>query len=270
MKGGETLGGGFVDIHTHILPGLDDGAGTMEESLEFCRIAVKDGVALTVATPHVRPDRWPNTPEEIRKALASLRDAMEAEGLEHRLEYGAEVHLQPELGRLAREGAVPTYADKGRHLLLELPNVFPEYAAEEAVESLRAAGITPIIAHPERCETLVNRPDLMYRLVRSGALGQVTGLSLEGTFGARAKQAARLFLRCNLVHFVASDAHSTRRRRPVLRRAYGLARSLVGEEAARMMVVDNPNILLAGGEVPAAQPQDPEERRGFLSRLFGG
>jgi len=266
-RGGKVQG--FVDIHAHVLPGLDDGARTWEESLEFCRIAAKDGVVLTVATPHVRPDRWPNTPGVIREALSRLREALEAEGLDHRLEYGAEVHLQPELGRLVNEGAVPTYADKGRHLLLELPNVFPEYAAEEAVESLRAGGVTAIIAHPERCETLVNRPDLMYRLVRSGALGQVTGVSLDGTFGARAKQAARLFVRCNLIHFLASDAHSTRRRRPVLRRAHGLARSLVGEEAARRLVVDNPNIVLAGGDVPAGEPEDPEERRGFLSRLFG-
>jgi len=270
MRGREGKDVGLVDIHAHVLPGLDDGARTMEESLEFCRIASRDGVTLTVATPHVRPERWPNTPEVIRENLARLREALEAEGLEHRLEYGAEVHLQPELGSLVEEGAAPTFADKGRHLLLELPNVFPEYAAEEAVESLRAHGVTPIIAHPERCETLVNRPDLMYRLVRSGALGQVTGLSLDGTFGGRARQAGRLFMRCNLIHFLASDAHSTGRRRPVLRRAYGQARSLVGEEAARRLVVDNPNIVLAGGNVPVDQPLDPDERRGFFSGLFGG
>lgn len=262
-------GPGFVDIHCHVLPGIDDGSASLEESIAMCRIAARDGIAVTAATPHVREDKYPNTPGRIREALDGLRRALAEEGVEHEVVSGGEVHLRPDLGRLVEEGGVPTYADRGRHLLLELPDVFPDYAAEEAAEGLIARGIVPVIAHPERCETLVNRPELLYRLVRAGALSQVTGLSLDGTFGRSARSAARRFVRAGLAHFLASDAHSTRRRRPELSRAYRLAVPLVGEKRALRLVAHNPRAVVEGGEVEAGEPEEPDSRGGFLSRLLG-
>lgn len=261
---------GMVDTHSHLLPEIDDGADSMDEALEMARLAVADGITAVIATPHVREGYWENEPDGIRGCTRRMREALEAAGIELRLEAGAEVHLRSELAERAVEGAVPCLGEDGRYLLLELPRVFPDYLAEEAVQALRGRGIRAVIAHPERCDTLVNRPQILYRLIRAGALGQITGGSLEGTFGAEAKRAARRFLECGLGHILASDAHSAQRRRPVLSRARKLAASIVGEDEARRLVVDRPWAILEGRRIEdLPDAREPEAAGGWFSRWLG-
>jgi protein-tyrosine phosphatase len=240
----------------------------VEESVEFCRIARADGVATTVATPHVRPDTYPNTPETIRQAWERLREGMEAAGVEHDVVPGAEVYLRSDLPQRVASGEAPTYAGHGKHLLLELPAAISLRLAEEVVEQLRGQGVVPVIAHPERCSAIMEDPEMLYRLVRSGALSQVTGHSVVGVFGSRPKACARLLLRSNLVHMVGSDAHTLRHRRPVLSEAAGEIASLLDEEEARRLCVTNARTVLEGGDVEAREPVVPQ-RGGLFARLLG-
>lgn len=236
--------------------------------MEFCRIAKADGVATTVATPHVRADTYPNTPETIQAAWNRLREGMEEAGVEHDIVLGAEVFLRSDLPEAVASGEAPTYGALGKHLLLELPHAITSRHAEEVVEGLMGRGIVPVIAHPERCGAILEAPELLYRLVRSGALSQVTGHSILGVFGSKPRACAKLLLRSNLAHMIGSDAHTLRHRRPVLSEAARETASLLGEEEARRLFVTNARAMLEGREVERGEPVPPQ-RGGLFARLLG-
>jgi protein-tyrosine phosphatase len=258
-----------IDLHTHILPAIDDGLQTEDEAVEFARMAHADGVRTIVATPHHKEGVWDTRREDILERVARLRERLARERVDIVLEPGAEVHLCPDLVGRIRAGSIPTLADNGKTLLLELSLTQYPLDLENLVFQMKVAGIEPVFAHPERIRYFQDDVGRYEAVVRLGAWGQITTGSILGLFGSTAAEYSEELLRKGLVHVLASDGHSLQRRSPVLRPALEACIPFVGERFARSMVEDVPRALLAG-----AQPQVPpveasvSRRRTFFSRLL--
>ena len=246
----------MIDLHSHILPGLDDGVGTTVESVELARVAAADGVEAIAATPHVRED-YPTSADAMEAALAEVRAALAAAGVEIRVLPGGELAL-PELARLdLRElrrfglGGNPDY------LLVETPYHGWPLDIEDLFFRLHAAGVTPVLAHPERNADVQSNLERVRRLVRAGTLVQVTASSLDGRGGRRARETALRLVREGLVHLVASDAHSPEVRAAGLGAA---VRALADEPLARWLTHDVPAAIVAGAELPPRPEAAPRRR----------
>ena len=259
----------MIDLHTHILPGVDDGLNTEDEAVEFARVAYEDGVRTIVATPHCKEGSWDNTREDMLTGVERLRDRLEREGVEIRLEPGAEVHLAPELVQRVSDGRAPTLADNGKTLLLELSLSQYPVELENLIFELKLAGLEVLLAHPERIRYFQEDPARYEAAVRGGAFGQITTGSILGQFGSRAKEYSIELLRKGLVHVLSSDAHDVNRRPPVLSPTVSAIVPLVGEAYARAMTVDVPRALLDGRtpEIPQVEARQ-SPRTTFFSKFF--
>jgi protein-tyrosine phosphatase len=234
----------MIDLHCHILPGVDDGARSLEDAVAICRLAADRGCEAMVATPHQRRGAWWNDDRDRLRGLA--RELQEAVGDGFRVLLGGEVHTDPEvLDEIHRlpHGGILSLAGS-RYLLLELDTYGSPDQAVHLVHETTIAGWRPVLAHPELIPWLGSDSDLMAHLVRLGATAQVTGMSVTGDFGRRAMLDAHRLLDAGLIHFVASDAHDTSRRPPGLRRAYEMIAGRWGEETARRLTSDNPRAVI--------------------------
>jgi protein-tyrosine phosphatase len=236
-----------IDLHTHILPGLDHGARDWEEAVAMGRIAAADGVTVIAATPHVN-EVYPNAQGPVREAVAELRLRLAAAGVDLAVVVGGDYHIRPDLGR---ENVV-TLGDNGRYFLLELPSHVLPPRVDAFVGGLVARGLVPIVTHPERCLVLQHNRRRLEPLLEKGAIAQITAGSLLGHFGAPAAACAREYLTRGWVHLLASDAHWADERPPGLSEGVRAAARLVGEAAARALVVDNPGAVLEGRALPSA------------------
>jgi protein-tyrosine phosphatase len=246
----------MIDLHSHILAGLDDGARTVDESREMARVAVAEGVTVVAATPHVRED-FPTSAAAMEKAVRKLnRELAELEILP-----GGEVDLEWLTTMPEDERRRFTIAQTGRYLLVEVPLVGWPLSLDAQMFALRSSGVTPILAHPERNSEVQANPTLIERLVRSGACVQVTAASLDGRLGRRASQACRRLLDLGLVHVLASDAHAPDIRRGGL--AQGVA-ALRDDGLARYLTLDVPAAIVAGEPVPPRSVRDRRRRRFIL------
>jgi protein-tyrosine phosphatase len=258
----------MIDIHSHILPGIDDGARSLADSLELCRIAAEDGVKTIVCTPHI-DFRYVNSRATIEEPFVSLQREVSAAGIDIDLIKGAEVHMAPDILLKVKEKELVTYNDAGRYLLLEFPFQPVITGAEDLVYRLRLAGVTPIIAHPERIGYFMDDPDRLHQLVRLGALGQVTGGSLMGQFGDKSQRVAFAMVERHLVHIVASDSHDASYRRPVLAEVASEMARRFGEARARAMFLDYPEAVVLGADIEPPPPEEaPKRLKGFFARLL--
>jgi protein-tyrosine phosphatase len=236
-----------IDLHAHILPGLDHGAADWEESIAMARIAVADGIATLAATPHVS-ESFPNPPERILAAVEEFRRRLAGAGVGLEVVAGGDYHVRTDFA----PGNVVTLGGNGRYFLLEFPyHVLPP-RADAFVAGLVARGLVPIVTHPERTVSLQGDWRRLGPLVGAGALVQVTAGSLLGEFGPAASAAAARFLRQGWVHLLASDAHWEDERAPRLTEAVRAAARIVGERQARALVEDHPRAVLRGAALPAA------------------
>jgi protein-tyrosine phosphatase len=250
----------LIDLHSHILPGIDDGSRSLEESVALCRIAAADGVRRTVCTPHI-DFRFVNRRETIEGPFAALERELREAGVELELVKGAEVHISPDI--------LMTYSDMGRYLLLEFPFQKVLTGVEEMVYRLRLASITPVIAHPERIGYFMDDIEHLHKVISMGALAQITGGSITGQFGDRSQRAALAMVERNLAHVVASDAHDVSYRRPVLAEAREEIARRFGEQRAAQMTQEYPAAIVQGEEIDPDPPLEAAKKKGgFLSRLF--
>lgn len=249
----------MLDLHTHILFGLDDGAVTVEDSLALARSLAADGVGVVVGTPHVRAD-YPTEPAAMEESLAAVRAAVAAEGIPIEVRGGAEIAVE-RLGRLTRDDLARFGLGGNPHLvLLEYPDHGHPVGLVEICAGLVDDGIVPLVGHPERNATLQARPEDLAELVHAGALVQVTAGSVAGSFGKSSARCARRLLELGLVHVVASDVHRAGSRRAGIAAITG---SLGDEAYARWLTTSVPAALLAGDPLPPRPPW----RQGLLARL---
>lgn len=261
--------GGMVDLHGHLLPGIDDGAKDLEQALNMARLAVADGIVISVVTPHHLNGVYQNPARQVREHCARFRAQLLEHGIPLDVQPGAECHLVPELPSALAEGTALTIADRKRSVLVELPVHTVPLGASSILEDILAMGLQPVIAHPERNRELIRDPEPLAEWVEMGCLAQVTAQSCTGRFGPQIQDAARRMLGDGWIHVVASDAHRDSRRIPELSPARDVIAEWVSPEAAKLLTEDFPRALVEGQFVDVARLRNalPPRRGGFVSWL---
>ena len=238
----------MIDLHCHLLPGIDDGPDTLEAALKLCRIAVEDGITHAVVTPHIHPGRWENNRESIQRKFQSLKVIVEHKGIPLRLGFAGEVRLSDQIMQQVGGSEIPFYGmvDGFRIMLLEFPHGHIIPGSVNLVEWLVRHKIRPLIAHPERNRQVMKDPAQLEPFINAGCWLQLTAGSVNGDFGSRAKKIARLLLQEDLVTVVASDGHNSRSRLPVLGKAYVSIAGEYGVERAVRLMQATPAHIVAG------------------------
>ena len=263
----------MIDIHSHLLPGIDDGPKNWEQSLDLCRAVADDGVRLSVATPHLIDGVYENIRPLVTGLTEELRERLEAAGVALDVRAGAEVDVSSRY-LVERYDDLPLLAGAGS-VLLEMPVAVIPAALQETIFRLRARGIIPVLAHPERNEELQRDPSLVLPWIDGGAALQLDGDSLLGVWGRHTQRCAYTLLERGLFHAMASDAHNTERRPPRLAEALAVATTAIGPEASKL-VEEGPQEILQGRCPPtplygidehASRQQGRQGSRGLWRRM---
>jgi protein-tyrosine phosphatase len=244
----------MIDIHCHLLPGLDDGSPDLEQSVAMARLAAESGTTDVVASPHADL-QFAFDPQVTESRIAELSEAC---GKVVRIHYGCDFHLHYE--NVQKALAEPSlYAiNHRRYVLVELSELLALRTADEILERMRGAGMVPIITHPERNGVLQHHVEKIESWAGDGCCVQVTAQSLSGRFGRKARSSSLELLRRGLVHFVASDGHDCQHRPPRLDEAFAWVRSEFGPGTAERLFVSNPAAVLAGEPLPPIEPDAAE------------
>lgn len=253
---------GLVDIHCHLLPGIDDGAADLQASLAMARMSVAQGVETIVLTPHQLGAFDHNRGDDIRQRTAELQAEITRQGIPLSILPGADVRIEDSMMSRLLEGDVLTLGDHGKHVLLELPHEL-YFPLEPILDELRRHGMVGVLSHPERNGGLLARQDLIESLVDYGCLMQVTSGSLVGGFGPDSQAMAERMVKQGLVHFLSTDGHSPKRRRPRLADGLAAATRLVGEDVARLWCADNPRAVAEGRDVAPGRVRVQAAKRGW-------
>ncbi len=232
----------MIDLHNHLLPGIDDGAPDLETALQLAEMAVRHGTTHLVCTPHIHPGRYDNTPVTIHQALALFQQGLNQHNIPLQVAAAAEVRFGMELMIGVKSKSIPFLGQwQGQNvMLLEFPHGEIPFGAERLTAWLLQQSIIPMIAHPERNKGLMRDPDKLNPFIQQGCLLQVTAGSVAGDFGEVAQELAVQWLEKNWVTILASDAHNLEHRPPILTSGLAAASDILGEDAARRLVIDNP------------------------------
>lgn len=232
----------MIDLHNHLLPGIDDGSPDLETALELARMAVAGGITHMVCTPHIHPGRYDNTPATIAKALAEFRQGLSQHGINLKVSAAAEVRFGMEIMMNIASASVPFLGQwQGKNvMLLEFPHGEMPFGAEKLTQWLIQRNVLPMIAHPERNKGLMKQPSRLKPFLDQGCLLQVTASSVSGDFGEPAQELAEQLLEAGHVTILASDAHNLKHRPPVLLRGLEAAAKIVGDQAAETLVKQTP------------------------------
>jgi len=246
-----------VDIHSHILYGLDDGARTLDDSVEMLRLAAESGTTDIVATPHANTE-FTFDPDLIGRRIAEVQAAA---GPVPRIHRGCDFHLTLENINDALQNPAKYAVNHLSYLLVEFSDLLIPRTTQDIFDRLQGAGLTPIITHPERNGLLHSRLDQLSSWVERGALVQVTAGSLLGTFGKAARSVATDLMNRRLVHFVASDAHDTKYRTPALRDAYQHVEKTWSSMIAEMLFTTAPAAVITGREIELLDPEPAPSKK---------
>jgi len=260
----------LIDLHCHLLPGIDDGSKDLEMSLAMARMALSDGIGTIACTPHILPGVYHNTGPAIRAAVARLRESISEAGIPIALVTGADVHIAPDLGVQLREGKALTLNDT-RYFLLEPPHHLLPPRLEDLIFGLQTVGYVPILTHPERLSWIEDHYDLIERFACNSVLMQITAGSFMGQFGRRPRYWAERLLDDGLCHLLATDAHNTERRSPCMAEARELVAQRIGHDEATNMVLRRPQGILnnlSPTELPVL-PQAPRTQSGAKTPSWG-
>ena len=251
----------MIDTHNHLLPGLDDGAKDIKESLDMCRMAAADGIRVIVATPHSFDGKFLNGADAIRSLVRELNIELASIGLEVTILPGMEVRVTADLPQLISEGKVLPL-NEGQYVLLEFHHSQIPIGFEYLARALVSLGFFVILGHPEKNAMIQSRPEYLFKLLKHlrpwELVVQVSADSLTGENGFWARRTVTTLLKHNLAHIIATDAHSSSKRVPRLSEAVKVASRLVGKENAMKMVQEIPKAVLEGGVFPEIwEPTDP-------------
>jgi protein-tyrosine phosphatase len=237
----------MIDLHCHLLPGVDDGPGSLDDALAMCRVAVADGTSHAVVTPHIHPGRWDNNRESIKHACAGLQQRLRQLGIDLELGFAAEARLSDEVLRLVETDQVPFYGklDGYQVMLLEFPHGHIIPGSEKLVKWLLRRGIRPLIAHPERNRQVMRDISCLQPFLDMGCLLQLTAGAVTGHFGPGAGSVAQQLLKRDAVAVVASDGHNLVARRPELGRAFRHIAQHFGQPRAERLMLRTPAALVS-------------------------
>lgn len=261
----------MIDIHNHILPGIDDGATDWEQSIAMAHVAVEDGITDIVCTPHWVLGKYENTRGTVLTLLDELKKRLSDNGIALRLHPGMELRLDSSLISRIQEGEILTINDRKAYALIELPEEALPRNLEDFFWQLQLQNIKPIIGHVERNPVLRQDPIRLYRWAEMGIITQVTAASLLEEFSPEIRDFAIQIVEHRMVHVLVTDAHGLRMRTPKLSDAYKVVENILGPDGAREMTCDLPGRILMGEPVLTAEPIPmymPSSRPSFWQRIF--
>jgi len=245
----------MIDLHCHVLPGIDDGSRLLEETLDMARTAVRNNIDTIVATPHSLNGFFVNSWENVVSLTSTVQKAFDAEDIAITLYPAMEAQVCPELFDALEKGQAATINDNSRYMLLEFPPFSMPPGSMEFVFKLKLQGITPVIAHPERNLILQNDLKQLYDLVKMGALCQLTALSVTGYLGPSVQKSSEQMIKTGLAHVIATDAHSDDERISALASAVDMAAEILQDYfRAEKMVTTTPAAIIAGEDVDVDEP----------------
>lgn len=262
----------MIDIHTHIIDGIDDGAKNMEDSLALLRMAAESGTTDIIATPHIIEGTnhadWQTILTKTEELNRNARNA----GIPIRVYAGAELEMNWDMLPLLKTGQSDYCLAGSRYVLVELPaNTVPNYA-DEFLYEVQIKELIPIIAHPERHPYLAKHPRLLHQWLRNGALAQCNIGSFTGKFGAEVKNFAELLLTNNMIHFFGTDAHSVEHRHTDTSAGLEVVAQKISPETLERITKVNPAAIVEDRYIDVEVPKEiklPEEKeKGFFSSLF--
>lgn len=242
-KGQSTMISNKIDIHSHILPGIDDGAENIEEALKMLRCAAQEGITQMIATPHFHYRRGHASAEKVRETLDKLQSAANREKLPIKLYAGNELYYTHELLEQVKEGRVLTLAESD-YILLEFSTASEPRKIQNAVYEFLSEGYSPVIAHIERYQAFLENTEFAEEIAKMGAYYQLNASSLTETFGWRLKKFAKHMLQEGLVQFVATDAHDSSLRKPAYGKAEEWLVKKIGKTETQKLFVENPEKIL--------------------------
>jgi protein-tyrosine phosphatase len=264
----------MIDLHSHILPGVDDGSPNLETSIKMAKIAENDGIEVMACTPHFMPGLYDNQSDDIRQRVSHLNEVFEMQGIKLALVVGADAHIRPDFLNCLRSGSILTLHDS-RYVLFEPPHALMPKGMADLLFNVQMTGYVPILTHPERYSWIEQNYKVFEELAHSGVWMQITASSLTGRFGGRAQYWGQRMLAEGLVSIIATDAHNTASRPPLLSDARKFAQDEVGTEEATNLVVTRPLAVLENWQetsVPSrlVPVKTDQKKKSFFSRLLRG
>lgn len=256
----------MIDLHTHILPDWDDGARTWEDSRSMCEVAKACKIEMIGLTPHIY--RMTKYGDDFSLLNERMNDFFERfEGYDLKVVRGAEVFIHHEIKGIAKDRKLTI--NGGSYIFIEFPANSFLPGVRDFVYDLILGGLIPIISHPERNVNFCLHPNILYDLIRMGCFGQITAMSLTGDFGPEVKRNGELFLKSNLVHIIASDAHDVERRPPKLAQAVKAAAAIIGIQKAKAMTKEIPLAVVNDDIIPDwGEPKNPVKQKKYLIKAI--
>ncbi|MCM3693168.1 tyrosine-protein phosphatase [Neobacillus niacini] len=251
----------MIDIHCHILNGIDDGAKSINDSIEMAKEAAREGIHTIIATPHLN-NQYDNRKKNILTSVEELNNVLSQEKVNIKILPGQEPRIYGEILEDFERDEIQTLNDT-QYLFIEFPsNHVPRYA-EKLLFDIQVKGLTPIVVHPERNSELIERPELLYKFVEKGALTQLTASSLTGYFGKKIKEFSIQLIESNLTHFVASDAHNIVNRSFKMGEAFDFIESKFGMDYVYLFS-ENAELLVEGKNIIKEIPEPIKKKKRFI------
>lgn len=257
----------MIDIHCHILPNVDDGSESLEESIEMAKIAESEGITKIVNTSHCHFDFKYKKGNELKLELEKFNQVLKEENINIEVLLGNELYYTSDL--IERFDELDFFSmNNSKYILMEFsPINFPKNI-EDVIYEIKIRGYIPIIAHAERYKQVQEDVNIVLDCIKEGALIQVNASSILGKNGEKAEDTSKKLLDNNMVHFVATDAHSSNRRRPLIKDSYNYILKNYGKEVAEKLFIENPTAVIENRDISILNPTKYEEKRSFLKRLF--
>lgn len=257
----------MIDIHCHILPNVDDGSESLEESIAMAKIAESEGITKIVNTSHCHFDFKYKKGNELKLELEKFNQVLKEENINIEVLLGNELYYTRDL--IERFNELDFFSmNNSKYILMEFsPINFPKNI-EDVIYEIKIRGYIPIIAHAERYKQVQEDVNIVLDCIKEGALIQVNASSILGKNGEKAEDTSKKLLDNNMVHFVATDAHSSNRRRPLIKDSYNYILKNYGKEVSEKLFIENPTAVIENRDISILNPTKYEEKRSFLKRLF--
>lgn len=252
----------LIDIHCHILPGIDDGAADFTESLLMAQKAQEEGIKKIIATPHHQNGKYNNFKEDIIQKASELNDYLKSEQVKLEILPGQETRIYGEMVEDFDKGEILTLANISSYVFIELPSGHVPRYTEQLLFDLQMKGLTPVIVHPERNSELIEQPDKLYKMVKNGAATQITAASFVGYFGKKIQKFTADLIEANLTHFLASDAHNTTNRTFKMEEALETVKQQYGTDLL-FMLLDNAEAIVEGQDIFREIPERVKKKKFF-------
>lgn len=252
----------MIDLHCHILPGVDDGAKNMEDSIEMARTAVEEGITHILATPHYKNGHWDIEKNMLLPLVDEVQEELDARGIPLTIFPGQEVRINGELMEDIATERIQFVDEANQYILIEFPTPSIPAYTESMFFELQRSGVTPIIVHPERNHAVLKDPNVLVPFIEKGALAQLTAASYTGGFGKEIQQVSTKLIEANLVHFIASDAHNVGSRSFHMKAAFDKLEKEYGREKAEAYHQTTKDLI--NGDVVVAPAPTPIKRKKFF------